>query len=68
MTAHAVLMGERIDTSGLEHGDVLSSAPLAFRVGGGVATLFRYGVVVMTGLSPQKESDLTAGPRGVPAT
>jgi uncharacterized Rmd1/YagE family protein len=58
LTAHAVLMGERVDTSGLEYGDVLSSTPLAFRLGGGIVTLFRYGVVVMTGLGAAEESHL----------
>ena len=29
--ARAILLGDRIDTSGLEQTDVLSTAPLAFR-------------------------------------
>jgi hypothetical protein len=42
----AVLLGDRIDTSGLERTDVLSTAPLASRAGqDGVVTVFRYGVV-----------------------
>jgi uncharacterized Rmd1/YagE family protein len=57
-TARAVLIGDRIDTTGLEHSDVLSTAPLAFRLGGGIATLFRYGVVVLTALSAAEESEL----------
>jgi uncharacterized Rmd1/YagE family protein len=53
------MIGDRIDTAGLERSDVLSTAPLSFRVGeGGVATLFRYGVVVLTGLSPLEEDDV----------
>ena len=49
---HAILLGDRIDTSGLEHPDVLSTTPLAFRAGQeGVVTVFRYGVVVLFGLS-----------------
>jgi uncharacterized Rmd1/YagE family protein len=64
ITAHAMLMGERIDTSRLESNDLLSSTPLAFRAGGGIATLFRYGVVVMTGLSAIEESDLLGTLRG----
>ena len=41
-TARALLLGERIDTSGLERSDVISTAPLAFRVGSsGFAVLFR---------------------------
>src|SRR5262249_51062039 len=57
-TARAVLVGDRIDTTGLVHSDVLSTGPLAFRLGGGIATLFRYGVVVLTALSAAEESEL----------
>ena len=32
-TARALLLGERIDTAGLERSDVISTSPLAFRVG-----------------------------------
>lgn len=49
---HAVLVGDRIDTAGLERSDVLSTAPLAFRHGAhGVVMVFRYGVVVTLGLA-----------------
>jgi hypothetical protein len=48
--ARAIFLGDRIDTSGLEQTDVLSTAPLAFRAGkDGVVTLFRYGVAVLFG-------------------
>jgi hypothetical protein len=44
----AMLLGDRIDTSGLEQTDVLAAAPLTFRAGkDGVVILFRYGVVVL---------------------
>ncbi len=33
LLARALLLGERIDTSGLERADLVSSAPLAFHVG-----------------------------------
>jgi uncharacterized Rmd1/YagE family protein len=55
----ALLLGDRIDTSGLEHTDVLSTAPLAFRAGhDGVVTVFRYGVVVLFGLSVLEEDEV----------
>src|SRR5262245_17042211 len=58
-TARALLVGDRIDTSGLERSDVLSTTPLAFRAGAnGVATLFRYGVVVRIGLTPLEEDEV----------
>src|ERR1700678_2125731 len=61
LTARALIVGERIDTAGLERPDMISSLPLAFRVGeGGMAALFRFGVAVMVGLSPLEEEDLLA--------
>ena len=57
LTAHALLLGDRINTAGFE-GHVLSSAPLAVRVGSnGLAALFRYGVVVFIGLSVAEETE-----------
>ncbi len=58
ITAHAFFAADRINTAGLERGDVLSTAPLAFRVGdNGVAVLFRYGVVVLIGLNALQEDE-----------
>ncbi len=58
----AILLGDRIDTSGLERTDVLSTAPLAFRAGkDGVVTLFRYGVVVLFDLSVLEEDEVLRG-------
>src|SRR5262249_13206383 len=63
-TARALLLGERIDTAGLERSDVISTAPLAFRVGSsGFAVLFRYGVLVLVGLSPIEEDEVLRGIR-----
>jgi len=57
LTAHALQIGDRINTAGFE-GQVLSSAPLAVRVGSnGIAVLFRYGVVVFIGLSVAEEAE-----------
>lgn len=57
LTAHALLLGDRINTAGFE-GQVLSSAPLAVRVGSnGLAVLFRYGVAVFIGLSADEEAE-----------
>src|SRR5215468_11289398 len=64
LTARALLLSERIDTAGLERSDVISTAPLAFRVGsGGFAVLFRYGSVVLVGLSPIEEDEVLRGIR-----
>ena len=61
LTARAVVLGERIDTAGLERHDALSTAPLSFRVGRGMAVVFRYGVVVMFGLDPLAEDEVLRG-------
>ncbi|HVZ37326.1 MAG TPA: RMD1 family protein [Polyangiaceae bacterium] len=58
-TIRALLIGDRIDTSGLERRDVLSTTPLAFRAGkDGVVTLFRYGVAILIGMSPLEEDEV----------
>jgi uncharacterized Rmd1/YagE family protein len=52
-------LGDRIDTAGLERHDVLSTTPLAFRIeGGAFVVLFRYGVVVLFGLTPFQEDEI----------
>jgi uncharacterized Rmd1/YagE family protein len=57
LTAHALLLGDRINTAGFE-GQVVSSAPLAVQVGSnGLAVLFRYGVAVFIGLSVTEEAE-----------
>src|SRR6202171_5142963 len=57
LTAHALQIGDRINTAGFE-GQILSNAPLAVRVGSdGLAVVFRYGVVVFIGLSAEEEAE-----------
>jgi uncharacterized Rmd1/YagE family protein len=55
VTAHALHVGDRINTTGFE-GEALSAVPLAIRVGrNGIAVLFRYGVAVLICVSPEDE-------------
>jgi uncharacterized Rmd1/YagE family protein len=59
ITARALLLGERIDTVGLERSDILSTVPMAFRAGrSGIVALFRYGVAVLIGLSTLEEDEV----------
>lgn len=59
ITARALLLGERIDTAGLERADLVSTAPLAFHAGqSGFAVLYRFGVAVLFGLSPLEEDEI----------
>jgi uncharacterized Rmd1/YagE family protein len=55
----AVLLSDRIDIANLEHDGVVTTAPLTYRFGrNGFVTLFRYGVVVLMGLTEQEESEV----------
>jgi uncharacterized Rmd1/YagE family protein len=59
VTARALLLGDRIDTAGLERSDMISATPLAFHAGtNGFVALYRFGVAVMVGLSPLEEDDV----------
>jgi uncharacterized Rmd1/YagE family protein len=59
ITARALLLGDRIDTQGLERDDVLAAMPLTFRVGAeGIVSLFRFGVAVLFGMSPIEEDEV----------
>ncbi len=61
LTAHALLIGDRINTAGFE-GQVLSNTPLAVRVGpNGLAVVFRYGVAVLIGLTADEEAQFLEG-------
>ncbi len=57
--ARALLLGDRIDTAGLERNDILSTTPLAFRSArDGYVVLFRFGVAVLFGMSPVEEDEI----------
>lgn len=59
LTARALLLGERIDTSGLERADLVSTSPLAFHTGkSGFVVLYKFGVAVLFGLSPLEEDEV----------
>ena len=62
LEAHAVLLGERLGRSGLGADGVITAAPLSFRVGAhGLVVAFRYGAVVMFGLSEAEEASTLRG-------
>ncbi len=59
LVARALLLGERLDTRGLEHREPLSRNPLVLRVDeGGLAVLFRYGVAVLFNVASAAEKAL----------
>ncbi len=64
--ARALLLGERLETRGLEREDTIYTSPLTLRLGDNrIAVLFRYGVAVFVGLSPIEEDEIvrSLGPR-----
>lgn len=60
--ARALLLGDRLDLKLFKIADCLSTTPLTLRVDpdGGIAVLFRYGVVVLFGASPAEEKRFVA--------
>jgi len=74
--ARALLIGERIDLKALSVVETLATNPLTVRVqGGGVAALYRYGVVVLFDVSPLEQvtflaqlQPLVANPYATPET
>jgi uncharacterized Rmd1/YagE family protein len=55
----ALLLGQRINTIGLERSDMLATVPLAFRAGkDGIVALFRYGVAVFIGMTTLEEDEV----------
>jgi required for meiotic nuclear division protein 1 len=61
ISARALLLGERLDTRAIEGAEPVATAPLAVSMpGGGVAVLFRYGVIVLFASAPEETSALLA--------
>jgi uncharacterized Rmd1/YagE family protein len=57
----AVLLGDRLNTVGLRREHLVSTTPLAFKVGeSGLAVLFRYGAAVLIGLDEAQETRVLA--------
>jgi uncharacterized Rmd1/YagE family protein len=59
LPARALLLGERLETRGLERPDTIYTTPLTLRLGEDrLAVLFRYGVAVFVGLSAIEEDEI----------
>lgn len=57
VSVRTLLLGERLDTRGLEHKDSLAALPLTLRLSdAGIAVCFRYGVIVLFNVEPAVES------------
>ncbi len=58
-SAHAILVGERIDLRSLSTSERLANDPVAIAAGAaGIAVLFRYGAIVLFNVAPLEEADL----------
>lgn len=61
LRVRAVLLGDRLNTPGLRRAALVSTTPLAYRVGAtGLAVLFRYGAAVLIGLDEAAEARVLA--------
>ena len=58
--ARAVLLADRITIDRAGQAGLVSTAPLCFRRDAGFAVVFRYGAVVLAGLSPESEEAMLA--------
>ena len=55
IAVHAVLVGDRLTIDRTGHPDAISTAPFCFRQGDGYVAVFRYGAIVLIGLTPAEE-------------
>ena len=53
--AHAVLVSDRLVVDRSKYSGVVSAAPFCYREGEGYVVVFRYGAVVMIGVTPDEE-------------
>lgn len=61
LRVRAVLVGDRLDTAGFRREHLVSTTPVAFKVGeDGLAVLFRYGAAVLLGLDEADEARVLA--------
>ena len=61
LRVRALLVGDRINPTGFDARDLISTVPVAVRIhADGLAVLFRYGVAVLIGLQPAEEAAFLA--------
>jgi required for meiotic nuclear division protein 1 len=58
--AKALLIGQRIDVRGFEPAQIIAQNPLACRIGGGLAAVYRSGAVVFVGVAQAAQEQLLA--------
>lgn len=60
LKVHALLLGDRLVADRSSNPAMISSAPFCFRKGDGYVVVFRYGALVLVGLSPEEEQAILA--------
>jgi len=60
ISAHAILLGDRLSVDRAGQSGVISTTPFCFRKGDGYVVAFRYGAAVFVGLSEAEESEALA--------
>jgi uncharacterized Rmd1/YagE family protein len=58
LSARAILVSDRLTVDRSKYADVVSAAPLCYRKGDGFVVLFRYGAIVLIGLTPEAETEV----------
>jgi uncharacterized Rmd1/YagE family protein len=66
ISVRAVLVGDRLTIDRTGHANVISAAPFCFRQDDGYVAVFRYGAVVLIGLTPAAEKSALAEFAGDP--
>jgi uncharacterized Rmd1/YagE family protein len=59
-SARAILIGDRLIVDRSKYSDVVSAAPFCYRKGAGYVVVFRYGVIVLVGLTAEDEQETVA--------
>jgi uncharacterized Rmd1/YagE family protein len=60
LTVRALLLGDRLVADRSKNPDMVSSAPFCYRKGDGYVVIFRYGALVLAGLTPEEEQSVLA--------
>jgi uncharacterized Rmd1/YagE family protein len=61
LSARAILIGDRLIVDRSKYTGVVSAAPFCYRKGSGFVVIFRYGAVVLIGLTPEEEQEAIVG-------
>lgn len=58
LSAHAILISDRLTVDRSRYTGIVSAAPFCYRKGSGFVVVFRYGALVLIGLSAEDEKQV----------